>query len=233
MLIKRQTKQNEAFNKIVEISKETDAYQLDDTQLLIKGFKFAPLEYGIETYISDLINVPKPTEHFLKIGELEWYNENLHEQVARPDIDQTNRKWKALGRTLPNCITSENATVLYTDSSRRTTVDWINTMLNLREVTSKLHYTKHHLHRAINRLASWFCGPQIEIVLREMTLDEKARFLMSKTPRPNPYVQLMKQLQSLVRLSGTSLYQILNESHGIALALFHKEKQEQKVLKIQ
>ena len=42
----------------------------------------------------------------------------------------------------------------------------------------------------------------------------------------------MKQLQSLVRLSGTSLYQILNESHGIALALFHKEKQEQKVLKI-
>ena len=38
------TKQNEAFIKIVEISKETDAYKLDDTKLLIKGFKSAPLE---------------------------------------------------------------------------------------------------------------------------------------------------------------------------------------------
>ena len=224
-------RQAEAFTKIVENSKETDAYKLDDTKLLIQTFKFAPLEYGIENYMTDLVYVPKPTEHFLKIGELEYYNENLHGQVQDPQADQTTRKWKALGRTLPNCVTSENATVLYTDASR-TTVDWINTMLNLREVTSKLHYTKHHLHRAINRLASWFCGPQVEIVLREMDINEKAQFLMSKTPRPNPYVQLMKQLQSLVRLSGTSLYQILNESHGIALALFHKEKPDQKKLKI-
>lgn len=62
------TKQNEAFNKIVEISKETDAYKLDDTKLLIQGFCFAPLEYGIENYMTDLLIVPKPTEHFLKIG---------------------------------------------------------------------------------------------------------------------------------------------------------------------
>ena len=34
------TKQNEAFNKIVEISKETDAYKLDETKLLIQGFSF-------------------------------------------------------------------------------------------------------------------------------------------------------------------------------------------------
>ena len=52
------TRQTEAFNTIVENSKETDAYKLDDTKLLIQGFSFVPLEYGIQNYMTDLINVP-------------------------------------------------------------------------------------------------------------------------------------------------------------------------------
>ena len=75
-------------------------------------------------------------------------------------------------------------------------------------------------------------GPSIELILWNMTLTQKAQHLMSKTQCSNPYLLLLQALHALTRFKGQSLFNILNESKGIALALYHKEKPEPQKTKV-
>lgn len=220
-------KRNEAFQQILEIDREKDVYKLDDTKLLIKNFAFEPIPHTITTLMVHLNKIRNPTDHIMKLGDLEFYNALLEHNVTAGTPDNPERQWSALARTAGNDVTLENSAVLYTDKSKNT-VDWVNTMVNLKDIAHKLHYSEEHIEKMLLRLGMWFEGSSIELVLRNMNINEKAQHLMSKTPRPNPYVQLLQRLHALVRYKGQALYQILNESYGIGLALYYKEKPEVK-----
>jgi len=60
---------------------------------------------------------------------------------------------------------------------------------------------------------------QLVEAYREANLNDRARQF-------DAILLLLQALHSLTRFKGQPLYYILNESRGIALALYHKEKPE-------
>ena len=219
------------FDAILEKDTQKDVFKLDSSKQTIKDFAFEPIDFTLSLYMTHLQGVVSPLTHLLKLGEIEFYNSRLEGAIRDGTPTDTRRTWEPLARVSPNCTVSENSCVLYTDKTQ-SSVDWICTMKNLKGLARTLHYSTDTISKAILRLATWFEGPSIELILRNMTLSQKAQHLMSKTQRSNPYVLLLQALHSLTRFKGQALFNILNESKGIALALYHKEKPDPQKTKV-
>ena len=222
----RETNEDERtkkFDAILAQDTQKDVFKLDSSKQTIKDFSFEPIDFTLSLFMTHLQGVASPLSHLLKLGEIEFYNSRLEGAIGDGQPTDPRRTWKPLARVSPNCTVSENSCVLYTDKTK-SNVDWVCTMLNLKSLARTLHYSTDTINKAILRLATWFEGPSIELILRNMTLTQKAQHLMSKTQRSNPYVLLLQALHALTRFKGQSLFNILNESKGIALALYHKEE---------
>ena len=226
-----QAEKNRKFDAILATDETKDVYKLDASKQLINDFTFEPIEYTMQDFMVHLKGAKNPLSHLFNIGEVDYYNSMLQGAILAGNPDDPQRQWEPLARVSPNCSQSENSCVVYTDRSQ-SQVDWITTMCNLKRTARNLHYNEEKIETAIYRLSSWFEGSAVELILRNMTLTEKARYLMSKTRRSNPYVQLLQTLHDIVRYKGQPLYNVLNECLGVAQALYVKEKAEVKKNKI-
>jgi hypothetical protein len=80
--------------------------------------------------------------------------------------------WVICQRTEPNNTMTEDAAIRYTDEGQKT-IDWYETIRNLREVGQTMGYTLRHYHDTMTRWVSFF-KPSYSSLISNMDANETA-----------------------------------------------------------
>jgi hypothetical protein len=116
---------------------------------------------------------------------------------------------------------TEDAAIRYTDEGQKT-IDWYETIRNLREIGQNMGYTLRHYHDAMTRWVSFF-KPSYASLISNMDANETARFLMEQnTPIPEKQKHF-KAIRAMSRTVGQPLKSILSELHARARGYYADE----------
>ena len=142
------------------------------------------------------------------------------------NYDRNNRNWMEVSRPDASDPITELQELMYLDSPANQTVDWTNSLDNLKRLGQERLYTADMMHTALLRLVNKFM-PEQTWLLKPKTANEIASFLLSmdrKIDRPSYYRQ---QLFSLARKPGEELSSVLARFRAVLDKVYPNQPQNE------